>query len=72
MYSADSGGLHTDVYLVGLYSVFGRFEQYLALEMQLESKLGTVIVAVLSRVRHAAYRDTNLPSSPFDCRVSMI
>ena len=65
MYSADSGGLNTDV-------CDGRFEQYLALEMQLESKLGTVIVAVLSRVRHAAYRDTNLPSSPFDCRVSMI
>ena len=35
MYSADSGVLHTDVYLVGLHRDV-QIEQYLAMEMQLD------------------------------------
>ena len=39
MYSAGSDGLHMDVYLVGLH-IDVQIEQYLALDMQLERKLG--------------------------------
>ena len=63
MYSADSGGLHRDVYLVGLHRDV-QIEQYLAMEMQLERKLGNRNSCILSSDRHA-------PSSPFDCRANM-
>ena len=46
-------------------------EQYLALEMQLERKLGNSNTCILSKDRYAAYRGTNLPSSLFDCRANM-
>jgi hypothetical protein len=39
--------------------------------MQLERKLGNRNSCILSKDRHAAYRGTNLPSSPFDCRANM-
>ena len=39
MYSSDSDGLYLDVYLVGLHRNV-QIKQYLALEMQLERKLG--------------------------------
>ena len=48
MYSADSDGLHMDEYLVGLYSDV-QIEQYLALEMQLERKLGNRNRCILSK-----------------------
>ena len=67
MYSADSGGLQTDVYLVGLHRDV-RIEQYLALEIQLERRLGSCNSCSLSKDRYVAYRGTTLPSSPFDCR----
>ena len=57
------GGLHTDVYLVGLHRD--------VLETQLEGKLGNHSSCILSNDRHAASRGTNLPSSPFDCRVNI-
>ena len=45
MHSADSGGLHTNVHLVGLHRDV-QIEQYLALKIQLERRLGTVIAVV--------------------------
>lgn len=48
MCSADSGGLHTDVFLVGLHRDV-QIEQYLALEMQLERKLESRISCILSK-----------------------
>jgi len=67
--SADSS-LHPDVYLVGLHRDV-QIEQYLALEMQLERKLGNRNSCILSEDRHVAYRGTNLPSSLFDYRANM-
>ena len=64
------GGLHTDVNLVGLHRDV-QIEQYLDLEMQLERKLGNRNSCILSNDSHAASRGTNLPSSPFDCRVNI-
>ena len=54
-------GLHRDV----------QIEQYLDLEIQLKRKLGNHNSCILSNDRHAASRGTNLPSSPFDCRVNI-
>ena len=56
------------MYLVGLQRD-AQIEQYLAMEIQLERRLGNR--NSLSKDRYAAYRGTNLPSSPFDCRVNM-
>ena len=44
MYSADSGDLHSDVYLVYLVALHRnvKIEQYLAPEMMLERKLGNL------------------------------
>ena len=70
MHSADSGGLHTNVYFVGLHRDV-QIEQYLALEIQLERRLGNRNSCSLSKDRYAAYQGTNLPPSPFDCRVNM-
>ena len=64
------GGLHMDVYLVGLHRDV-QIEQYLDLEMQLERKLGNHNSCILSNDRHAASRGTNLPASPFDCCVNI-
>ena len=62
MYSTDSGGLHTDVDLVGLHTdvdLVGlhrdvQIEQYLALEMRLERKLGNRNIYILCKDRYAA------------------
>ena len=64
MYSADSGGLHTDVCFVGLHRNV-QIEQFLALEIQLERRLGNSNSCSLSKDRYAAYQGTNLPSPPF-------
>ena len=61
---------NSDVNLVGLHKDV-QIEQYLDLEMQLECKLGNHNSSILSNDRHAASRGTNLPSSPFDCRVNI-
>ena len=67
-----TGGLHTDVYLVGLHRPRDvQIEQYLALVIQLKRRLGNRNSCSLSKDRYVAYRGTNLPSSPFDCRVNM-
>ena len=63
-------GLHTDMYVVGLHRDV-QIEQYLALEIQLECRLGNRNSCSLSKDRYAVYRGTNLPSSLFDCRVKM-
>ena len=72
MYSADSGGLHTDVYLVGLHRDV-QIEQSLALETQLERRLGNHNSCSLSKDRYKC----NIPrykSSIFtvDCRDEII
>ena len=64
MHSADSGGLDTNVHLVGLHRDV-QIEQYLALKIQLERRLGNSNSCSPSKNRYAAYRCTNLPSSPF-------
>ena len=65
------GGLHTDVYVVGLHRDVQIEPEYLALEIQVERRLGNRNSCRLSKDRYAVYRGTNLPSSPFDCRVKM-
>ena len=48
MYSDDSDGLHMDAYLVGMH-IDVQIEQYLALEIQLERKLGNRNGCILSK-----------------------
>ena len=60
MHSTDSGGLHTNVYSVDLHRDV-QIEQYLALKIQLERRLGNHNSCSLSKDRNAAYRGTNLP-----------
>ena len=45
--------------------------QYLALEIQLKRRLRNHNRCSLSNDHYAAYRGTNLPSSPFDSRSNM-
>ena len=45
--------------------------QYLALEIQLKRRLRNYNRCSLSKDRYAAYRGTDLPSSPFDSRSNM-
>ena len=54
MYLTDLGGLRTDVYLVSLHRDV-KIDQYLAVEMQLECKLGNSNSCIPSKDRHAAY-----------------
>ena len=70
VYLADLGGLRTDVYLVSLHRDV-KIDQYLAVEMQLECRLGNSNSCIPSKDRHAAYWDTNFPPAPFDCSTNM-
>ena len=82
-YSLTTGDNHTEITLFGWFRWFAyrvflvglhrdvQIGQYLALEFQLERKLGNRNNCILSKDRHAANRGTNLPCSLYDSRANI-